>query len=470
MQGKVVKILNNVIEIYFENTENTLNLAIDYIISLHNSKTLLIIEKVVSKNLVRALILFQNQPISINDDAWFENKKLQVPIGQKTKGHLFNIAGTSVLDPYETFETVDLNKKYQKSEYSIQNNTFLETGIKIIDFFIPIFKGDKLGIFGGAGVGKTVLMKELIFNLSRHSEDSFKTVSPVFIGTGERIREGQELYQELKDSGLLDKSIMFVAQMDETPGARQKIVSAGITSAEYLRDIEKEDVLLFIDNIYRFIQAGNELSASLAKKPSSAGYQPTLVSEVSSVQERLTTNENGGITSFQTVFLPMDDFEDPGSVAMLSHLDASLVLSRDVVAEGIFPAVDPLLCESNSIKEEKIGKRHFDAVIKTKEILQKFKDLKDMILILGIDQLDKENWTIVRKAMQITNFFSQHLFSASNFTKEKGAFVPLEKTISSIEQIINGDFISRDPFDFLYIESTENLETDQQIQEREQQR
>ncbi|MGV2393826.1 UNVERIFIED_CONTAM: F0F1 ATP synthase subunit beta [Campylobacter lari] len=329
----------------------------------------------------------------------------------------------------------------------------LQTGIKAIDFFIPILKGSKIGFFGGAGVGKTVLMKEMIFALSKNESKT----SSIFIGAGERSREGVELYHDLKSSNLMQNSTMYISKMNESAGARMSIVPIGITAAEYLRDNENENVLLFIDNIFRFLQAGNEISASLDKKPSFGGYQATLNTDISLVENRLFSNKNGSITSFQTVFLPMDDLSDPSAVATFNHLDGTLVLSRDIASKNIYPAFDPLASSSTSVNPKIIGKRHYDAIIKTKNAFQRYKDLEDVILILGIDELDEESKTLVKKVLQLQNFFSQYFFMTEHFTHEKGVSVPLEKTIESVERILNGEFLEINPEKFAYISSVDDI-------------
>lgn len=462
MKGRVTKIWTDVIEIKFEDEKNKINLEIGQSLFLHENKTMLLIEKILSFNVVRAIIIYFNKNIAINDEVINYGNKMQVPVGLSTRGNIFDISGNSLNYPSRKFEYINLDSTIKKTNFESKKPVFLETGIKVIDFFAPIFRGDKLGIFGGAGVGKTVVMKELIFNLANHNnqENENSNYTSIFVGAGERTREGQELLEELESTNLLEKSIMFISQMNETPGSRSKIVPMGITAAEYLRDQENQEVLLFIDNIYRFIQAGNELSATLGKKPSSAGYQPTLLSEVSYIQERLGANDQGAITSFQTVFLPMDDITDPASIAIFTHLDGSLVLSREIASEGIFPALDPLSSNSNSINPNKIGKLHFETVIKAKNILQKYKEMEDMILILGINQLDVENREIVIKALQLKNFFSQRFFTAANFTKESGVFVSLRDTIDSVNEIISGKFLNVDPQKFLYIGTTRDIQVE----------
>ncbi|UWD34601.1 MSC_0618 family F1-like ATPase beta subunit [Mesomycoplasma molare] len=465
MKGKIIKISSDIIEVRFSN-EIKIELEIGKILYDETKDNLLLIEKIISENLIRAIIISSKSNLYINQELILANSKLKVPVGENTKGNIFNIKGESLNNPNLQFEFIDMDSTINKQNFKNTEKVFLETGIKVIDFFTPIFKGAKLGIFGGAGVGKTILMKELIFNLSNNKTNSDKKITPIFIGSGERIREGQELLEELKEAQFLDKSIVFISQMNETPGSRNKIIPYGITAAEYLRDNNKEDILLFIDNIYRFIQAGNELSASLGKKPSSAGYQPTLNSEVAYIEERLNQNQNGSITSFQTVFLPMDDINDPGSTAVFSHLDSVLVLSRDIASSDIFPAFDALNSNSNLTTVENIGEKHFHVLSETKRILQKYNELKEIILILGIENLDYENWVIAKKALQLINFFSQKLNAASNFIKEKGDFVPLKDTIESVKKINEGLYLKRDPEEFFYIKSTNELLTDEELDKK----
>lgn len=459
-QGRVVKITSDIIEVNFE--ENKDKIEIGQTLFLHDEKTVLLIDSISNSKIAICIILTQKYSIKINDLVINKNQVLQVPVGAQASGKVFNILGKCLNNKNMTsFQTIPVDSTIKREIEFDQNPTLIETGIKVIDFFLPLVKGNKLGIFGGAGVGKTVIMKELIFNSSKIDESTFST----FIGSGERSREGEELYSELEKANLLKNSTMFISQMNEEPGARMNILPVGITFAEYMRDIEKRNVLLFIDNIYRYIQAGNELSASLGKKPSSAGYQPTLASEVSTIQERLNRTKNGAITSFQTIFLPSDDITDPAAVAIFSHLDGSLVLNREIAASGIYPAFDPLASSSNNISPELIGYKHYEALVEVKSILQKYKELEDLILILGIEDLEESNKIIVRKALQLKNFFSQNFNTASDFTNEPGDFITREDTINSIIQIINGDFLRRSPDDFLYISTTFNFQTDFELEE-----
>lgn len=452
MVGVVTQIWTNVCEIKFNSDFEKIQL--EQRLTMHNDKTVLVIKKILNESTVRAIVIFKNEDISIGDKVINTLSFLQVPIGQSSRNHIFDILGKSQNNPNENIKTISINSTINKKNQNFYSKyLILETGIKALDFFVPIFEGFKIGIFGGAGVGKTVLMKEIIFNISKQKQK----VSSIFIGSGERSREGLELYLELKESNLMEKSTMFIAQMNETPGARSMIVPFGVTAAEYARDIEKSDVLLFIDNIYRFIQATNEVSSALEKNISIGGYHATLDSDVSFIQERLFKNENGSITSFQTVFLPMDDLSDPAAISLFSHLDSSFVLSRDKMARNIFPAFDPLVSNSNSVTESIIGEKHFNAILSAKSIMKKYKDLEDIILILGFDELNQESKTIVRKALQLENFFTQNFFMAESFTKEKGVYVPLEKTIESVIRIINGEFLDVTPEEFAFIGSVDDL-------------
>ncbi|MCV3754098.1 MSC_0618 family F1-like ATPase beta subunit [Ureaplasma zalophigenitalium] len=463
MSAKIVKIFTNVVEI--ELSEPYDNLQVDHVLTMHNTNTFLITKTIISNQLIRAVVVHSAQDIQIGDQVEITDKFLQVPVGHEAKNQVFDILGNNLSAQNSVNASqkyVNMNSLIQKSKQLNTYNSILQTGIKVIDFFTPIVVGQKLGIFGGAGVGKTVLIKEIIFNAKKMAQK----ISPIFIGSGERSREGLELYQELVEANLMASSTMFIAQMNETPAARANIVPFGITCAEYLRDVEHEDVLLFIDNIYRFIQASNEVASSLDKKTSIGGYQATLDSDVSFIQDRLYANENGSITSFQTVFLPMDDISDPAAVSLFAHLDGALVLSRDLMAKNLYPAIDPLESHSISLNPKIIGQKHFDAVIKVKSILKQYKDLEDVIMVLGIDELDPENKRVVKIALQLQNFFTQHFFMAEHFTKEKGVYVKLEDTVDSVLRIINGEFINQSPEIFSFIGSNLDMLNDEQLNKK----
>ncbi|WP_036436756.1 MSC_0618 family F1-like ATPase beta subunit [Mycoplasma elephantis] len=450
MDGIVSKVWSDIIEVKFS---NKILPKINDLLTLHDGKTYALVKIINSNDTIRAIIVYAAKNIKINDIVTNTQKSFMVPVGNNSKNNIYNFSGNPLLGISNELDYVEMNSTIKNTRYIDSKPEIIETGIKAIDFFIPIIKGYKLGIFGGAGVGKTVLMKEIIFNVNKKNNST----SNIFIGSGERSREAIELYNELKKSNLMDNSVMYISKMNESPGARSSIVPIGITAAEYLRDHEKEDVLLFIDNIYRYIQAENEVSASLGKKPSVGGYQSTLESDVASVQERLFKNENGSITSFETIFLPMDDLSDPSAVAVFNHLDGKLVLSREQSAKNIFPAFDPLASSSNSVNIELLGRRHFNAIIEVKKILKAYKDLEDVILILGFDELDEENKIIVKKALQLENFFTQNFFMTEHFTKSKGEYVTLNETVESVIRILEGKFINQNPEIFSYIGHNLNM-------------
>lgn len=457
MSGKIINLWSDVIEVQFDKKDLP---EVNHLLTLHDGKTFLLVKRILNETTIRAIIIYNAQEISINDEVLNTKKSFMVPVGKNSRNNIYSFRSEALLENRGT------KPKYVEMNSTINQNRFLnteielvETGIKAIDFFIPIIKGYKLGIFGGAGVGKTVLMKEIIFNVNKQSSNT----SNIFIGSGERSREAIELFNELEESNLMDRSSMYISKMNESPGARMSIVPIGVTAAEYLRDQENEDVLLFIDNIYRFVQAENETSASLGKKPSVGGYQSTLESDVANIEDRLYKNENGAITSFQTIFLPMDDLSDPSAVAVFNHLDGSMVLSRTQSSKNIFPAFDPLASQSNSVDEALLGKRHFDAIIETKRILKAYKDLEDVILILGFDELDEESKTVVKKALQLENFFTQNFFMTEHFTKAPGQYVTLDDTVESVIRILEGKYIKQSPEIFQYVGSNLDIPTDEEL-------
>ncbi|TQC51512.1 F0F1 ATP synthase subunit beta [Mycoplasmopsis mucosicanis] len=455
--ARISSITDDIIEIKFPDKKLP---KPNVIITLHEGKSSLMVKRIIDEETVLAVVVYAFKPISLDDELNVGQISLKVPVGQSSKNNIFNIYGKPLLENNKELQYIEMNSVPRSTRFNDSKPEIMETGIKAIDFFIPILKGHKLGIFGGAGVGKTVVMKEIIFNVNK--KDS-KT-SNIFIGSGERSREAIELYDELKESNLMDNSIMFVSKINEFPGARSSIVPLGVTAAEYLRDIDKQDVLLFVDNMYRYVQAENEVSASLGKKPSVGGYQSTLESDIANVQERLFKNENGSITAFETVFLPMDDLSDPSAVAVFNHLDGNMVLSREQTAKGIYPAFEPLASSSNTVNEKIIGKRHYDAIVETKRILKAYRDLEDIILILGFDELDEDNKIIVKKALQLENFFTQNFFMTEHFTKSKGVYVPLKDTVESVIRILEGKFINQNPEIFSYIGSNLSMPTDKEIE------
>lgn len=455
--GKIIKLWSDIVEVKFNKKDLPL---VNQLLTTNNGKTFLLVKRIIDEETIRAIIIYSSKEININDEIINTKQSFMVPVGLGSKNNIYSFEGKPLLTDRKTNpKYIEMNSIINTERYLENKLEIVETGIKAIDFFMPIIKGYKLGIFGGAGVGKTVLMKEIIFNVNKKSTKT----SNIFIGSGERSREAIELFNELESSDLMKNSAMYISKMNESPGARMSIVPIGITAAEYLRDIEKEDVLLFIDNIYRFVQAENEVSASLGKKPSVGGYQSTLESDVANIENRLFKNKNGSITSFQTIFLPMDDLSDPSAVAVFNHLDGNLVLSRNQTSKNIFPAFDPLASSSNSVDEKIIGKQHFDAIIETKRILKAYKDLEDVIMILGFDELDEQSKNTVKKALQLENFFTQNFFMTEHFTKSPGVYVSLEETVKSVQRILDGKYLKQSPEIFAYVGSNLNIPTDEEL-------
>ena len=372
---------------------------------------------------------------------------IKVPVGKEVLGRMFNVLG----EPIDGKEEVKAERRsiYQNPPSFKEQSTkveIFETGIKVIDLLCPYIKGGKVGLFGGAGVGKTVLIQELINNIATQ-----KHGISIFAGVGERSREGNDLYGEMKESGVLENTALVFGQMNETPGVRMRVALSGLTMAEYFRDDMHQDVLLFIDNIYRFTQAGSEVSALLGRMPSAVGYQPTLATEMGQLQERITSTKDGSITSIQAVYVPADDLTDPAPATTFSHLDAKTVLDRSIASLGLYPAVDPLASSSNFLDPNVVGKKHYEVARKVQACLQKYKDLQDIIAILGMDELSEEDKLLVNRARRIRNFLSQPFFVAEKFSGKEGNFVKLEDTISSFEQILDGhgDYLPEEAFTYV---------------------
>ena len=359
-----------------------------------------------------------------------------VPVGEETLGRMFNVLGEPIdeKEPPKVKEYDPIHRKAPSFEEQSTESEILETGIKVIDLLCPYQKGGKIGLFGGAGVGKTVLIQELITNIAtEHGGYS------VFTGVGERTREGNDLYYEMIESGVIDKTTMVFGQMNEPPGARMRVGLAGLTMAEYFRDVEHQNVLLFIDNIFRFVQAGSEVSALLGRMPSAVGYQPTLANEMGALQERIASTKNGSVTSVQAVYVPADDLTDPDPATTFSHLDATTVLSRKIVEQGIYPAVDPLDSTSRILEPAVVGEEHYQVARKVQEILQKYKELQDIIAILGMEELSEEDKLTVARARKIQKFLSQPFSVAETFTGVPGKYVPLKETVRGFKAIIDGE-------------------------------
>ena len=437
--GKITQIIGAVLDIKFtEGNLPEINDAIRIPLKGEQSGKELTVE--VSQHLgddtVRCIAMGSTDGLVRGMDAVAAGGPISVPVGENTLGRMFNVLGDPIdeIDPPTGVEKWPIHRPAPAFEEQATSQEMLETGIKVVDLLCPYQKGGKIGLFGGAGVGKTVLIQELIHNIAtEHGGYS------VFTGVGERTREGNDLYYEMKESGVIDKTTMVFGQMNEPPGARMRVALTGLTMAEYFRDKGGKDVLLFIDNIFRFTQAGSEVSALLGRMPSAVGYQPTLQTEMGALQERITSTKNGSITSVQAVYVPADDLTDPAPATTFAHLDATTVLSRKIVEQGIYPAVDPLESSSRILEEDIVGKEHYEVARKVQEILQKYKELQDIIAILGMEELSEEDKTLVYRARKIQKFLSQPFHVAENFTGVKGEYVPLSETIKGFKAIISGE-------------------------------
>ncbi len=390
----------------------------------------------IGDNLVRCIALASTDGLVRGMKAVDTGGPITVPVGDKTLGRIFNLLGDTIDDggAFEVTKRYPIHRATPKLEEQDTTTEILETGIKVVDLLEPYPKGGKVGLFGGAGVGKTVLIQELIRSVAtEHGGFS------VFCGVGERTREGNDLWLEMKESGVIAKTVMVFGQMNEPPGARLRIGLAGLTMAEYFRDEEHQDVLVFIDNIFRFVQAGSEVSALLGRMPSAVGYQPTLGTEMGALQERITSTKSGSITSVQAIYVPADDLTDPAPATTFSHLDATTVLSRQIVELGIYPAVDPLDSTSRILDPNIVGQEHYNVARKVQQILQRYKDLQDIIAILGVDELSEDDKLIVGRARKIQKFFSQPFFVAEAFTGRKGRYVKLEDTIKGFKRVAEGE-------------------------------
>ena len=433
--GKIVQVLGPVVDVAFENGELP---AIKDALEVQNGdkKCVMEVAQHIGNDVVRCVMLASSEGLSRDMEVVATGSGIKTPVGKETLGRLFNVLGEAI-DGGKALDDADKWEIHREAPSFDQQNPaqeILETGIKVIDLLAPYAKGGKIGLFGGAGVGKTVLIQELISNVAtEHGGYS------IFTGVGERSREGNDLWTEMKESGVLEKTALVFGQMNEPPGARMRVAETGLTMAEYFRDVEHQDVLLFIDNIFRFTQAGSEVSALLGRMPSAVGYQPTLANEMGELQERIASTKNGSITSVQAVYVPADDLTDPAPATTFAHLDATTVLSRKIVEQGIYPAVDPLESSSRILEEDIVGKEHYEVARKVQEILQKYKELQDIIAILGMEELSEEDKTLVYRARKIQKFLSQPFHVAENFTGVKGEYVPLSETIKGFKAIISGE-------------------------------
>ena len=463
--GKVVQIVGAVVDIRFEKDSlpDLLNA-----IEIDNKGEKLVVEVAqhIGDDIVRCIAMGSTDGLMRGIDAVDTGKAISVPVGKETLSRMFNLLGEPVdnLPAPETKERWEIHREPPTYEEQSASNEILETGIKVIDLIAPYLKGGKIGLFGGAGVGKTVLIQELINNVAnQHGGIS------VFTGVGERTREGNDLYYEMKESGVIDKTVLVYGQMNEPPGARMRVALSGLTMAEYFRDVEHQDVLLFIDNIFRFTQAGSEVSALLGRMPSAVGYQPTLATEMGQLQERITSTTKGSITSVQAVYVPADDLTDPAPATTFAHLDATTVLSRSISSLGIYPAVDPLESNSRILSSEIVGNEHYQVARQVQSILQRYVELQDIIAIMGMDELSDEDKLTVSRARKIQRFLSQPFSVAEQFTGMKGKYVPIKETIRGFKEIIEGKHDDLPESAFLFVGTIdEAVEKGKQIAESEQ--
>ena len=432
--GKITQVMGPVVDVKF--TENLPKIKEALEVENNGKKAVMEVAQHIGNNTVRCIMLAASEGLYKDMQVAATGDSIKVPIGEKTLGRLFNVVGETIddLESLDNEEHWSIHRKAPVFDEQSQEVEILETGIKVIDLLTPYQKGGKIGLFGGAGVGKTVLIQELITNVAtQHGGYS------IFTGVGERSREGNDLWNEMKESGVINKTALVFGQMNEPPGARMRVAETGLTMAEYFRDKEHQDVLLFIDNIFRFIQAGSEVSALLGRMPSAVGYQPTLATDVGELQERITSTKNGSITSVQAVYVPADDLTDPAPATTFAHLDATTVLSRKIVEKGIYPAVDPLESNSRILEADVVGEEHYEVARKVQEYLQKYKELQDIIAILGMEELSDEDKLSVYRARKIEKFLSQPFHVAETFTGLKGVYVPLKESIRGFKAIVDGE-------------------------------
>ena len=455
VEGKVIQVIGPTVDVVFpEGQLPAIHNALK-IIRKGYSDLVLEVQMHLGENKVRTVAMDSTDGLVRNEKVIDTTEPITVPVGEKVLGRIINVVGEPIDEggPIEVDQRYPIHRQAPVFENLSTDDEILETGIKVVDLIEPYSRGGKIGLFGGAGVGKTVLIQELIRNIAiEHGGFS------VFSGVGERTREGNDLWLEMKESGVIDKTAMIFGQMNEPPGARQRVGLTGLTIAEYFRDVSKKDVLLFIDNIFRFTQAGSEVSALLGRMPSAVGYQPTLATEMGELQERITSTKDGSITSVQAIYVPADDLTDPAPATTFSHLDATTVLDRRIVELGIYPAVNPLDSTSRILDPKIIGEEHYYVARETQRIIQKYKDLQDIIAILGMDELSEEDKLIVNRARKLERFFSQPFFVAEEFINTPGIYVPLKETIEGFKEIINGECDEWPEQAFLYVGNIESAE------------
>ena len=451
--GKIVQVLGPVVDVEFD--EGKLPLIKDALtVEVDGKKVVMEVAQLMGNRIVRCITLAASEGLAKDMVVTATGDGIKVPVGEGVLGRMFNVLGEAI----DGGEEVKCDDKWviHRDPPSFEDQSpvveILETGIKVIDLLAPYAKGGKIGLFGGAGVGKTVLIQELIHNIAtEHGGYS------IFTGVGERSREGNDLWSEMNESGVISKTALVFGQMNEPPGSRMRVAQTGLTMAEYFRDKQHQDVLLFIDNIFRYVQAGSEVSALLGRMPSAVGYQPTLANEVGALQERITSTKDGSITSVQAVYVPADDLTDPAPATTFAHLDATTVLSRKIVEQGIYPAVDPLESTSRILEPDVVGEEHYTVARQTQEILQRYKELQDIIGILGMEELDDEDKLTVYRARKIQKFLSQPFSVGEVFTGIKGKYVPLKETIRGFKAIINGDMDDYPEAAFLFAGTIEDV-------------
>ena len=448
--GKIVSIVGVVLDVKFENEQSLPNLLNALVVKLGDKEIVAEVAQHIGDDTVRCIAMSATDGLVRGMEVIDTGKPISVPVGDQTLGRIFNVLGEPV-DGFEAPKDAPQNPIHRDApEFNeiAGSAEMLETGIKVVDLLTPYLKGGKIGLFGGAGVGKTVLIQELINNVAKqHGGIS------VFSGVGERTREGNDLYFEMKESGVLNKTALVFGQMNEPPGARMRVALSGLTMAEYFRDEQNQDVLLFVDNIFRFTQAGSEVSALLGRMPSAVGYQPTLATEMGNLQERITSTKRGSITSVQAVYVPADDLTDPAPATTFTHLDAKTVLSRQIASLGIFPAVDPLESTSRVLDPKIVGDEHYEVARGVQSILQRYKELQDIIAILGMDELSDEDKLIVARARKIQRFLSQPFTVAEQFTGFQGKYVPVKETIRGFKEILEGKHDDLPESAFLFVGS-----------------
>lgn len=435
MTGRTVKITGSVVDVKFDGGKLP-KIKEALVIEANGKKYVMEVALHIGSDCIRAIMLSATDGLSCGMEVYATGDTIRVPVGKNTLGRMMNVLGDAIDggDEVDKTKTLSIHRKPPEFKDRSVNIEILETGIKVVDLLEPYAKGGKIGLFGGAGVGKTVLIQELIHNIAtEHGGYS------VFAGVGERSREGNDLWNEMRESGVLEKTALVFGQMNETPGVRMRVALSGLTMAEYFRDTEKQDVLLFIDNIFRFVQAGSEVSTLLGRMPSAVGYQPTLAEEMGALQERIASTKTGSVTSVQAVYVPADDLTDPAPATTFSHLDATTVLSRKIAEQGIYPAVDPLESSSRILEADIVGERHYSIARRVQETLEKYKELQDIIAILGMEELSDKDKLTVTRARKIQRFLSQPMFVAEKFTGVKGVYVPLTETLRSFEAILEGD-------------------------------